>query len=222
MRKLRFFERLAWTLGFLLLAIYATVRVHGEWMKRGELSRFAEARAGAVMAAVDGRLARLPARLPADQGLWSDERITAYEASLEHGPGPPLAVLRIPSIGLAVPVLDGTDDWTLNRAVGRIPGTARIGEPGNIGIAGHRDGFFRGLKDVGRGTEIVLDTLDGTERSVGAETSIVDPDAVGVLAPTAMQSITLVTCYPFYFVGSAPQRYIVRAVRSVPGGLSGT
>lgn len=123
----------------------------------------------------------------------------------------PLAVLRIPKIRLEVPVLEGTDRLTLNHAVGRIPGTAGIGEAGNIGIAGHRDGFFRGLKDVTVGDAVELKTRTGTVAYKVDQVSIVASEDVSVLNPKAERSLTLVTCYPFYFVGRAPQRYIVSA-----------
>jgi sortase A len=148
-----------------------------------------------------------------DTHLWSPQRIRDYQQSLAGEAAPTLAVLRIPKIHLEVPVFDGTDDLTLNRGVGRIGGTARPGETGNLGIAGHRDGFFRGLKDVVIGDEIALDTRGATELYRVSEVTIVDPSDIGVLDPTTEASITLVTCYPFYFVGSAPMRYIVRATR---------
>ncbi len=122
-------------------------------------------------------------------------------------------MLRIPKIRLEVAVLPGTDDRTLDRGVGHIEDTAPPGTDGNSGLAGHRDGFFRGLKDIAPGDAIVLETLDATETYLVERTWIVNPDDVSVLDPTPTRSLTLVTCYPFYFVGSAPQRFIVRAVR---------
>jgi sortase A len=110
-----------------------------------------------------------------------------------------------------VPVLEGTDDLILNRGVGLIAGTARPGDEGNIGIAGHRDGFFRGLKDVGPGDRIELAEEGKTETFVIDNIVIVDPKDVSILARRERPSLTLVTCYPFYFIGSAPQRYIVQA-----------
>jgi len=112
-----------------------------------------------------------------------------------------------------VAVLEGTDDWTLNRAVGHIEETAKPGATGNIGIAGHRDGFFRPLQNVRIGDRLEVQTLDGTQVYRIARTWIVEPDDVSVLDPTSMPSVTLVTCYPFYFVGPAPRRFIVRAER---------
>ena len=122
-----------------------------------------------------------------------------------------MAVLHIPKLNLEVPVFDGTDELTLNRGAGRIIGTARLGEVGNVGIAAHRDGFFRGLQDVGAGDTIELKLPDRTERYRVTGIQITTPENVSVLQPTVKASLTLVTCYPFYFVGSAPQRYIVHA-----------
>jgi sortase A len=210
-KGLRAVERVAWVVGVALLLAYVAVRAHGAILQRQALQKFEQARAAAAetTATLEGWT-----KLPPDRSLWSDKRARAYDKTLEHEPGVPLAVLRIPGIELEVPVLDGTDEVTLNRAVGRIEGTARPGEPGNVGIAGHRDGFFRGLKDVAKGDRIELETLDGTATYEVTEIVIVDPEAVEVLDSTPRPTITLVTCYPFYYVGSAPERYIVRAERA--------
>src|SRR6516165_5934098 len=141
-----------------------------------------------------------------DFSLWSPQRIKHYQLSLAAQLGPPVALLRIPKIRL-----EGADDLTIDRAVGLIAGTARPGEEGNIGISGHRDGFFRGLKDIREGDGIELVTATGTDTYTIDHIVIVKPTDVSVLAPRPRPSITLVTCYPFYFVGSAPQRYIVQA-----------
>jgi sortase A len=146
-----------------------------------------------------------------DFSLWSETRIKDYKESLTAQIAPAIALLRIPKIQLEVPVLEGTDDLSLNRAVGLIAGTARPGEDGNIGIAGHRDGFFRGLKDIQEGDRIELVTATETDTYTIDRIVVVTPDDVTVIAPRPRPSITLVTCYPFYFVGSAPQRYIVQA-----------
>ena len=146
--------------------------------------------------------------------LWSPKRIQAWQDSLVKASPEALAVLRIPRISLEVPVLEGTDDWTLNRAVGHIEDTAGLGGNGNVGIAGHRDGFFRGLKDVAVGDALELETQRGIERYLIERIWVVEPEDVSVLDPTPAPAVTLVTCYPFYFIGSAPQRYIVRAVRT--------
>jgi sortase A len=178
-----------------------------------------------AFAAGSGSEAGPPAILPEpaspDTSDWAQTRIDHYQASLTQPTGLPEALLRIPTIELEVPVITGTDELTLNRAVGRIPGTARIEAAGNLGIAGHRDGFFRGLKDVGPGDHIELVTFEGTRLYEISDIWIVDPDDVSVLAPTVAPSLTLVTCYPFYFVGHAPQRYIVRAVLAEAARVAG-
>ena len=147
-----------------------------------------------------------------DVALWSPQRIAAWRTASARPRSTTLAVLRIPRIHLEVPVLEGTDETTLDRAVGHIEDTAVPGGAGNSGIAGHRDGFFRVLKDVSEGDVIELETLRGSEKYRIQRTWIVTPDDVSVLDPTPTPSLTLVTCYPFYFVGSAPERFIVRAV----------
>jgi sortase A len=147
-----------------------------------------------------------------DHSEWSAARIAAYEESLSR-PVEALGRLEIPAADVSVMVLEGTDETTLDRAVGRIPGTARVGEDGNLGIAGHRDGFFRGLRHVEAGDEIILTTLDGVARYRIEKTRVVSPKQVEVLAKTEEPTLTLVTCYPFYYVGDAPERFIVQARR---------
>ncbi len=159
------------------------------------------------------RSSGIPLELPVDTALWAEDRIEEYRKSLEHDFDAPLAVLRIPGIDLEAAVLEGTSELVLNRGVGHITGTPLPGEDGNIGIAGHRDGYFRGLKDIAVGDLIELETLVGPASYAITELLIVEPPDVWVLDPTEAPSITLVTCYPFYFVGSAPQRFIVRAER---------
>jgi sortase A len=153
-----------------------------------------------------------------DFTLWSPKRVREYQASLSTEKQLPLAVLEIAKLRLRVPLFEGTDDLVLNRGVGWIVGTARPGEAGNIGVAGHRDGFFRALKDIAAGDAIDLETLGLRATYIVDQIEIVSPEHVEVLQPRAAPSITLVTCYPFYFVGDAPQRFIVHAsrVRTVP------
>jgi sortase A len=196
-------ERSAWTLGLVCLVMWAALYIEGKTGARRELERFAVLQA-----------ATLHSSAAPDLSLWDPERISAWRLALNETAPAPLAVMRIQKIGLEVPVLPGTDDFTLNRAVGHIEDTALPGTDGNSGIAGHRDGFFRGLKDIGPGDAIELETLRGKEMYRVEKTWIVDPEDVSVLDATPRRSLTLVTCYPFYHVGPAPQRYIVRAVRA--------
>ena len=195
-------ERSAWAFGLVCLLAWGALYVDGIAGARHELVRFASLRA-----------AGLVQPSAPDLSLWGAERISAWRSALGEPAPPPLAVLRIAKIGLEVAVLRGTDEFTLNRAVGHIGDTALPGADGNTGIAGHRDGFFRGLKDIGPGDAIEVETLRGREVYRVERTWVVDPEDVSVLEPTPGRSLTLVTCYPFYHVGPAPQRYIVRAAR---------
>jgi sortase A len=210
---------LQWSLiavGVALLGLWLGARIHGEVGQRSEIRRFENARRELADRSAAPEMSPSPAaalatELPVDTSLWAEGRVEEYEESLGHEVDPPLAILKIPKIDLEVAVLEGTDELVLNRGVGHIAGTPRPGDEGNIGIAGHRDGFFRGLKDITEGDLIEVETLTATESYVVTELLIVDPTDVWVLEPTEAPTITLVTCYPFYFVGSAPQRYIVRA-----------
>lgn len=122
-----------------------------------------------------------------------------------------IARLEGPSVGLSATVLEGTAEPTLRRGAGHIEGTAFPGSPGNVGIAGHRDTTFRPVRHLKLGDPLVLVTADRAFAYRISETLIVDPKDVYVLDPTEHPTLTLVTCYPFTFIGSAPRRYIVRA-----------
>jgi len=128
--------------------------------------------------------------------------------------GFPLGRIEINAIGLEVMILEGVGVETLRRAVGHIPGTSLPGQEGNVAIAGHRDTFFRPLRNIHKDDEITLTTLSGTHHYRVESTTIVEPEDVAVLDDSGAAILTLVTCYPFTFVGSAPQRFIVRAHRS--------
>lgn len=206
-------------LGLLLLVMFAFAHIHRFVMFRAEMARF-EARqpestnneSAAGIEAIDGAnddtdLHPVP---NTEYSTWSIQRTKSYQANLGK-PVESLAVLRIPSLHLEVPVLEGTDAVTLNRGVGRIAGTALPGQGGNIGIAGHRDGFFRRLKDIRPGDAIELVTISGTDIFVVDRIRVTSPADVAVLRPRTKDSVTLVTCYPFYFVGPAPRRFIVQA-----------
>ncbi len=128
----------------------------------------------------------------------------------------PIERIEIPRLGIADMVKEGDDDTTLSLAVGHIPSTALPGTPGNIGLAAHRDTLFRKLKDIRVGDQITLTTLEGRYVYRVAWFKIVPPTEVSVLAPSGdREDLTLVTCYPFYFIGHAPERFIVRAQRQL-------
>ena len=124
-----------------------------------------------------------------------------------------LGMLDVPRLKLTAPVIEGDDEATLKRAAGHLPDTPLPWETGNTAIAGHRDGLFRPLKDIKVGDEIRFRSSRDEFRYRVTDTSIVKPDDLSVLAPRGPASLTLITCYPFYYVGDAPNRFIVRAER---------
>jgi sortase A len=126
-------------------------------------------------------------------------------------PGSMIGRIEIPRLGVSTIIRAGSDARTLRLAVGHISGTAFPGESGNIGLAGHRDTFFRRLRDIRVGDEIRIVTPDETYTFKVEDTSIVKPRDTWVLNDTPTPVLTLVTCYPFTYVGSAPNRFIVRA-----------
>jgi sortase A len=225
-RALAWLQAITLTAGGALLLVYGTARWYSTAASERSLQEFSVLRAqlaaaqplpgapepGARPSGPGGLdIARNP-----DQSLWGATRIAAYRQSLALHRGAPLGVLKISAVGLEVPIFEGTAEITLNRGAGRIEGTAMLGESGNVGIAGHRDGFFRSLKDVKPNDVVEVVTLDGTVRYRVTELFVVEPTDVYVLDPTERPTVTLVTCYPFYFIGEAPQRYVVRGVAESP------
>jgi sortase A len=189
-------------LGTVLLGVYLVPTVYGAAMSHLAIAQFR-------------------AQSPAHRE-WDSARIRAFQRSLAVKFPPPEAVLRVQRVGLEVPVLEGVDDLTLNRGAGHIPGTALPGQPGNVAVAGHRDGFFRALKDVVPGDTIEMQRASVTDRYIVRNIELVAPSNTSVLKSTGEDTLTLVTCYPFHYVGAAPQRYIIQAtlipsVQSTPG-----
>jgi LPXTG-site transpeptidase (sortase) family protein len=234
--KLNIVEGAAWAAGSALLIAYATAEWHFTRAHRTGLQEFAAARQQArqlqlsthdssgngevrLAVGVHSRAADMPgspieshALLPAaapDMTSWSAGRIAAYQTE-DHSPKPE-AVLRIRSIDLEVPVYAGVTETNLNRGAAWIDGTAPLGAAGNTGLASHRDGYFRALSGIGVGDRIELQTLRRTRVYAVDEIRVVEPEEVQVLAPTHDERLTLVTCYPFYMVGPAPKRFVVRA-----------
>lgn len=191
---LRRLERLLYVVAFLALAAYATV-------------------------AVDAYLYQLTENRELDSILRSREpsRQQGAESSMAEAQPRPLHAgaligrIEIARLGVTAVVLSGTDASTLRRSVGHIPGTAMPGTAGNVGLAGHRDTFFRRLEDIQENDEVVVTTLDGVFRYRVVRTVVVTPADVWVLDPTTDATLTLVTCFPFSFFGAAPDRFIVRA-----------
>ena len=138
---------------------------------------------------------------------------TYVKESPPVGSGGLIGRLEIPSLGVSAIVIEGTNWATLQRAVGHIAGTAQPGQAGNVGISGHRDTFFRPLRNIHRNDIITLTTLSGKFHYRVVSTQVVDPTEVSVLdsGEGEAESLTLITCYPFYYVGSAPKRFVVQA-----------
>lgn len=156
------------------------------------------------------RLNRLPA---STDGTDANDRRSESLGIVAPAAGSPLGRIEIDAIGLEVMILEGTDAGILWRAVGHVPGTSLPGQKGNVAIAGHRDTFFRPLRKIRKNDEITLKTLDGSYLYRVDLTRVVDPEDTYVLDDSNEAILTLVTCYPFNFVGSAPERFIVRAHR---------
>ena len=157
-----------------------------------------------------------------DQAVWtrqleqqaekiSERTLPAAASRRRLEKGALIGRIELPRLGVSAIAREGADEVTLRRSVGHIPETALPGEAGNAALAGHRDTFFRGLKDVREGDHVVVTTLAGRHRYVVREMRVVEPSDVSVLDPTDEAILTLVTCYPFNYVGPAPQRFVVRA-----------
>ena len=204
--------------GVALLSVYAFFRMHGWFFQAYDSWSFdrvlqhQQPKESEERFPEDSRHTRLETEPgPTDYSDWAPTRVAAHEKSLKRKLRGIVGRLLIPSLQLNVMVLEGTDPWTLNRAVGHIESTALPGTTGNVGISAHRDGFFRNLGRIDRGDEISIVTAERTYTYAVDSTHIVDPADVAVLAPSDKPVLTLVTCFPFYFVGDAPQRFIVKA-----------
>jgi sortase A len=219
MQRARYLEIAAWTLGAVLLATYGGIRTWSSLARADGIAAMQQAREKYAAAQIADADPPLTTAAP-DTSTWAPTRLSAYRESLRD-PARPDAVLRIPNLKLSVPVYDGTTELNLNRGAARIEGTAAIGTTGNLGLAAHRDGFFRPLKDIHVGDPLYLDTIDRTLIYRVSSIRIVTPADIGVLAPTDKPVVTLVTCYPFYFVGSAPKRFIVQARLESAGRRAG-
>ena len=184
--------------GLVALGYYATVWIGAKLYQARESHRFTREAHRRAKAAPAAPHAQLPVVAPPN--------------------GSPLGKLEIPRIGVSVIVVEGVDARDLKLAVGHIPGTALPGQAGNIALAGHRDTFFRPLRAIHRDDTITLTTLGGSCRYRVVSTEVVSPKDVKVLCPTGRDTLTLVTCYPFYYVGSAPRRFIVCADRLPDAG----
>lgn len=212
---MKLLESCCWGLGAALVFTHLTATLWAQHGYQSALDAFEESRAGvaqsAPVAGVDDlRHPGLDYATP-DQSEWSAERIRQYAEARWDVPLTPEAVIRIASLELEVPVFPGATEASMTRGAGRITGSPRFGEPGNVSVSSHRDGFFRKLKDIRVGDEIVVDTRVASYRYVVEEIRVTDPTDTVVLWPGDVPELTLVTCYPFNFIGRAPQRFVVRA-----------
>ena len=197
------------------------------WSERGLIGMGVGLAAWCAAILVEARFhqtAPLPAPLTVTQTVLPGD---SGDAKASTAPAPAAGVLlgrlEAPSVKLSTAVLEGSDDATLSRGSGHIEDTPFPGQPGNVGIAGHRDTTFRALRNIHVGDALEFKTADRLYRYRISKTMIVGPDDIYVLDPTAQPALTLVTCYPFEFVGHAPRRFIVRAEfegeeERVPGG----
>jgi sortase A len=204
-------QRVFLLVGTALLAFYGTAKLHEFILSRAAIRQFENLRETTLNSDVKKKAEPQLVALRPSFLLWSEKRIRDYEESLSASFALPLAIIRIDRVHVEAPIFEGTDDMTLNRGAGHIADTALFGEEGNVGIAGHRDGFFRGLKDVKIGDHIDIEEPGRVETYVVGRLEIVSPANVSVLRPSGGSALTLVTCYPFYYIGSAPQRFIVHA-----------
>lgn len=210
-------ERACLTLGVLALVTVALVYADAWYASSRAVAAFERQLERGAANAVPVSAER--AVLPPDESPPPAAATSTAAAQVRAGTdGMPVALLRAPRLGLAVPVFVGTDRRTLNRGVGLVEGTAPPDAAGNTVISGHRDSFFRPLKDLEPGDELELVLPTGIEQRFEVEQIFVtDPLDVSVLEPTAARRLTLITCYPFAFVGFAPERLIVRAAPADPG-----
>lgn len=189
-RRLRTTEVVLGLLGISLLATAGFSRLNASRFQREQGREFS------IQDRQAGALQRAPADRPSPAPVVDPRRLGRIE---------------IPRVGVSAIVSEGIDDATLEVAVGRIPGTARPGEAGNMALAGHRDSFFRGLEKIRLRDVIEFRTPGRSDRYLVTSTAIVPPSDTSVLDPADEAVLTLVTCYPFAWIGRAPNRFVVRA-----------
>ena len=221
---LRWLEFALWSVGIVFLGCYAWVYLDRTAYQAYEGWAFERSLAHKPAPAIGFVLHSLPFH---DEGRTSAEAPDAFQGMrLPEGPRPRRHIrlqagdligrIEIPRIGLHAMVVESTTERALRRAVGHIEGTPLPGEPGNAGFAAHRDTFFRGLRDIQKGDRIDVTTRGGAYHYVVDSILIVGPNDVEVLGAAAAPTLTLVTCFPFDYIGAAPRRFVVEA-REVGG-----
>lgn len=202
-------ELSCWIVGMALITTYFLATASLDSQRKQGIELFTQARAAAT---ISESLEELP--LPGQSATSSIDQDAGPRPGPEAGSDAdplPVAVLRIASLGVEVPVYPDLTELNLSRGAGWIGGTSAPNTGGNMAIAAHRDRYFRPLEDIRVGDTLELESLSGRGEFRVTRIAIVDPDDVSVLEDTEVSTITLVTCYPFYFIGNAPQRYVVQA-----------
>jgi sortase A len=214
-------ERLLWTFGLLLVSFYGVARLYSQFSQayyNWALDRTIQGKSVLVRDFVADLIhssRTAPVARPSVEPAPTPTGAERPPVRLERGA--PIGRLDIPRLQLSVMVLEGTDQWTLNQGAGHIEGTSMPGI-GNFAVAAHRDSFFRSLKDISGNDTIVITTAGGSYRYRVEDTRIVEPADTAVLHASASPTLTLVTCYPFYYLGHAPKRFVVRATLDGGGG----
>ncbi len=201
-------EVVCYVLSLLLIFFYCIVRAAGQSASSADVTSFELALNRGAPPAYDP----LASEVQTDFSNWSDARKQAYAALTQAGQvEEPIALLEVNSVQLKVPVYADSSESHLNRGAGVIDGMALPGKGGNLGIAGHRDGFFRALKDVKVGDVVAVRMKERSYRYRVSAVAVVDEHDNSLLHDSFDPTLTLVTCYPFYYQGNAPQRYVVQA-----------
>jgi sortase A len=206
-------ERLLLAVGLLCLSLFAYAKIDAKWFEYRQNRALDEALAAKAQEPV--------ASAAGAQGVSATDHLDTFQPVPAAVPAPIdegslLGRIEISRLGISSLVLEGVESATLRRGVGHIPNTAMPetnGKNGNVGLAAHRDTIFRGLKDVRKGDRVTIESMSGTSTYSVDWTRVVKPDDVSVLTSSDKPELTLVTCYPFYYIGSAPERFIVRAHR---------
>jgi len=203
---LRWASNFFFIVGIVALGYVSVALLDARLYQAREARGFEEALQARKAARPSSGLQKPPASLPPSQpNRTATQHVELIRGSAAWGR------IEIKSVGLSSIIMEGVDRETLRRGVGHITGTALPGQPGNVALAGHRDTFFRSLRNVRKNDEITLETLDGHYRYRVDFTQVVAPEHTEALNSSGVAILTLVTCYPFSYVGPAPQRYIVRA-----------
>lgn len=201
-------ENVLSTLGVALLLVFAGGRALGEVERREAIVAFT----ASTPATAPGTASLPSPSSDPDRSEWSSARVRDHAESLLAERSLPVAVLRIPRVALEVPVFPDLSERNLNRGAGLVDAAAGADSNGNLAIAAHRDGYFRALRRVEVGDVVELESASQQRRYRIDALSIVDRHDLSPLQSSTGPVLTLITCYPFWFVGNAPQRFIVRAV----------